>query len=254
MIYTQEFGEATKGHVILVHGLGEHFRRHYRLIKRLKDEGFKVHAFDWPGHGKSLGKRGHARIEETLEIIDKMIKDIEDKPFLFGHSLGGLTVLRYAEENPEKVKGIVASSPALESGEDISTIAEKMISFLSYLFPKKTLSDSIDIDKVTRSGKALKKYEEDDLVQNEISFALARDLFHNMKKAHEEKKKLNVPSLILVGTEDEITPMVGGEKFVTGLENVKLKKFEGAFHEIFNDPEHKEEFHQIILSWLKDQS
>jgi len=254
MIYTQEFGEAKKGYVILVHGLGEHFRRHYRLIKRLKYEGFKIHAFDWPGHGKSSGKRGHAKIKDTIEIIDEMVKEIEGKPFLFGHSLGGLTVLRYAEINSKKVKGVVASSPALESGDDIPAIAQKIISFLSYLFPKKTLSGSIDINKVTRSEKALKKYEEDDLVQNEMSFALARDLFHHMKKAHKEKKKLNEPTLILVGTEDEITPMEGSERFVKDVKKVKLKKFEGAFHEIFNDPEHKEEFHQTIQNWLNDQS
>jgi len=254
MIYTQGFGEATKGHVILVHGLGEHFRRHLSLIKRVEKDGFKIHAFDWPGHGKSPGKRGHARIEETLDIIDKIVDDMEEKPFLFGHSLGGLTVLRYVEENPEKVKGVVASSPALESGEDVPVIAQKMISLLSYLFPKKILSDSIDVNKVTRSEKALKKYEEDDLVQNEMSFALARDLFQHMKIAHENKNRLNVPALLLVGTEDEITPMEGSKKFVKGLENVKLKKFEGAFHEIFNDPVYKEEFHQIILGWLNDQS
>jgi len=254
MVYNKEFGEPNNGHVILVHGLAEHFRRHHRLINQLKDDGFKVHAFDWPGHGKSPGKRGHAKIEDTLDIIDEMVDDVEEKPYLFGHSLGGLTVLRYAEINSKKVKGVVVSSPALESGEDIPAIAQKMISFLSYLFPKKTLSESIEIDKVTRSEKALKKYEEDDLVHTELSFRLARDLFQNMKKVHKEKQRLNVPSLILVGTEDEITPMEGSEKFVKDLEDVKLKKFEGAFHEIFNDPEHKEEFHQIILNWMNDQS
>ncbi len=161
---------------------------------------------------------------------------------MFGHSLGGLTVLRYAEENYKKVKGVVASSPALESGEDIPVIEQKMISFLSYLSLKKTLSGSIDINKVTRSQEALKKYEEDDLVHTELSFRLARDLFHNMKKAYKVKDRSNVPTLLLVGTEDEITPMEGS------------KKFEGALHEIFNDPKHKEEFHQIILNWLNDQS
>ncbi|MFP4002033.1 MAG: alpha/beta hydrolase, partial [Thermoplasmata archaeon] len=120
MVYIQIFGELKKEHIVLVHGLGEHFRRHEKLINRLKGEGFRVHTFDWPGHGKSPGRRGHARVQETLNIIDDIAGNIEEKPFLFGHSLGGLTVLRYAEENPDKIKGVITSSPALERSENLS--------------------------------------------------------------------------------------------------------------------------------------
>ncbi|WP_367883766.1 alpha/beta hydrolase [Thermococcus peptonophilus] len=59
---------------------------------------FAVYTFDWPGHGKSRGKRGgHTSVEEAMEIIDSIIEELCEKPFLFGHSLGGLTVIRYAE-------------------------------------------------------------------------------------------------------------------------------------------------------------
>lgn len=61
LCHIQKSSEKQKGHLILVHGLGEHFHRHYRLIDRLKASGFKVHTFDWPGHGRSPGKRGHLR-------------------------------------------------------------------------------------------------------------------------------------------------------------------------------------------------
>ncbi|MFW6144178.1 MAG: alpha/beta hydrolase, partial [Candidatus Natronoplasma sp.] len=96
MVYTEDFGEAEKGELILVHGLGEHFRRHRRLIEKAKEHGYRVHAFDWPGHGKSKGPRGHARIEQAMDILNDLVEDAEGEPFLFGHSLGGLTVLRYA--------------------------------------------------------------------------------------------------------------------------------------------------------------
>lgn len=80
----------------------------------LNEAGFAVYTFDWPGHGKSPGKRGHTSVEEAMEIIDSIIKELGEKPFLFGHSLGGLTVIRYAETRPDKIRGgVVASSPAL---------------------------------------------------------------------------------------------------------------------------------------------
>lgn len=102
MIYKVKLGNPEKGGIILVHGLGEHSGRYGKLIKMVNDAGFAVYAFDWLRHGKSGGKRGHATIEQTMEIIDEIIGEIEEKPFLFGHSLGGLTVVRYAETRPPR--------------------------------------------------------------------------------------------------------------------------------------------------------
>lgn len=257
MVYSQEFSEPTNGHVILVHGLGEHFRRHHRLIDRLEDDGFKVHAFDWPGHGNSPGKRGHARIKEAIEIIDDFADNIDEKPFLFGHSLGGLTVLRYAEEHPDKIKSVISSSPVLKKSEDLSSFTVKLVSFLSHIFPKKTISNSLDVEEITRSKKERKKYRKDDLVHDRISLALSKDIFKNIDIAHEKKERIDSPLLLLVGTEDKICPKEGAERFIDDLDlekDKKIKKFEGSHHEIFNDPEHKEKFHETILRWVRDHS
>ncbi len=254
MLHTEKFGEADNGHLIVVHGLGSHFRRQYRLIKRAKKRGYKIHTFDWPGHGESDGPRGHARINKTIDIIDDMVEGLEEKPFLFGHSLGGLTVLRYAEENPEAVKGVISSSPALKSSESI--FVKKIISLLAKLFPKKTISNSIDVKEVTRSEEERKEYTQDDYVHDKISLALASDLFVNIDKAHEKNDRLSAPLLLLAGTGDKITPIEGAERFFESLdlEGKEFRKFEGAYHEIFNDPEYEEEFHDEILDWLEDHS
>lgn len=252
MVYTQKFGEPVKGRVILCHGLGDHLRRHHRLINRLKNNGYTVHAFDWPGHGRSPGKRGDTSIEETLKIIDDTVDNIDEEPFLFGHSLGGLTVLRYAEKNPDKIRGVISSSPALQRSDDMSPTAIKILSSLSHMFPWITVSNSIDIDDVSRSEKAKERYRQDSMVHDRISLRLVRDLFHDMDRTHEDKNRLDIPVLILAGTADKITPVEGSKRFIADLEveDKELKIFPGAFHEIFNDPEFKVKFHDCILRWL----
>ncbi len=119
MIYKTKFGKG-KDWVITVHGLGEHCGRYEGLIKMLNDEGFAVYTFDWPGHGKSDGKRGHARVEDALGIINEIIDEINKKPFILGHSLGGVTAIRYAELYPSRIKGMIASAPALAHGDNTS--------------------------------------------------------------------------------------------------------------------------------------
>ncbi|AEC51986.1 lysophospholipase [Pyrococcus sp. NA2] len=96
-VYRIRIGNPERGYIVLIHGLGEHIGRYEKFIEKLVKNGFCVIGFDWPGHGKSRGKRGHTSIEEALEIINEIISEIGEKPFLFGHSLGGLTVIRYAQ-------------------------------------------------------------------------------------------------------------------------------------------------------------
>ena len=254
MVHTQKFGEPVNGHIVIVHGIGEHYRRHHRLISKVKESGYKVHTFDWLGHGKSDGPRGHARIEETMKIIDNIIEDIDEKPFLYGHSLGGLTVLRYVEENPDKIKSVISSSPALKRSEDLSIITIKLVSLLSKLFPKKIISNSVDVEDVTRSKEDRKKYKKDDMVHDKVSLALTKDIFRNIDKAHERKDEIDPPLLMLVGTEDKICPIEGAEKLFSDFqqnEDKKIKRFEGAYHEIFNDPEWEEDFHDEIIRWIE---
>src|SRR5688572_17539744 len=49
---------ASRGTVLLVHGLGEHCGRYEHVAARLTGRGWDVVGHDLRGHGKSGGKRG----------------------------------------------------------------------------------------------------------------------------------------------------------------------------------------------------
>ena len=85
----------------------------------LNKKGMAVSVFVCPGNGKSSGKRGHTSINAGINIIDKIIDEIGEKPFLFGNSMVGLTAVRYAEIYPNKIKGLVASAPVLAIAKNI---------------------------------------------------------------------------------------------------------------------------------------
>jgi len=255
-VYKAHFGEPKLGWVVLVHGLGEHSGRYRRLIRELNDAGFAVYTFDWPGHGKSPGKRGHTSVEEALEIIDSLIEEIGEKPFLFGHSLGGLTVIRYAETRPEKIRGVVASSPALAKSPKTPGFMVALAKLLGKIAPGITLSNGLDPNLLSRNPEAVKRYIEDPLVHDRISAKLGRSIFENMELAHREAKEIKVPVLLLVGTGDVITPPEGARRLFEELtvEDKSLREFEGAYHEIFEDPEWAEDFHRAIVEWLVGHS
>ncbi|ASJ12748.1 alpha/beta hydrolase [Thermococcus thioreducens] len=251
-VYRAKFGEPKLGWVVLVHGLGEHSGRYGRLISMLTDAGFAVYAFDWPGHGKSPGKRGHTSIEEAMNIIDGIIEEIGERPFLFGHSLGGLAVIRYAETRPYKIRGVVASSPALAKSPETPDFMVALAKFLGKIAPGIVLSNGLDPKLLSRNPEAVKRYVEDPLVHDRISARLGRSIFKNMELAHREAERIKVPILLLIGTGDVITPPEGSRRFFEKLavEDREIREFKGAYHEIFEDPEWANEFHRAIVEWL----
>ncbi|WP_048148833.1 alpha/beta hydrolase [Palaeococcus ferrophilus] len=255
-LYRAKFGTPERGWVVLVHGLGEHSGRYGKLIELLNGAGFGVYAFDWPGHGKSPGKRGHTSVEEAMKIIDSIIEELGEKPFLFGHSLGGLTVIRYAETRPDKIMGVVASSPALAKSPKTPSFMVALAKVLGRITPGLSLSNGLDPKLLSRNPDAVKRYIEDPLVHDRISGKLGMSVFDNMERAHKEAERIKAPVLLLVGTADIITPPEGSRRL---FEELKVKdktimEFKGAYHEIFEDPEWGEEFHRAIVEWLVSHS
>ncbi len=256
MIYKTKSGKGEKGWAVIVHGLGEHSGRYKRLIEMLNESGIGVYTFDWPGHGKSGGKRGYAKVEDGIRIIDEIVDEIGEKPVIFGHSLGGLTVIRYAEVHPDKIKGTVASAPSIAKPRDTSKFSVGLAKFLGIILPKMTINNTIDPHTLSRNEEAVKNYIDDPLVHDRISLALARSLFVNIEKVNEEVGKITKPLLILNGTEDVLSPIEGARNFMKKLKikDKTLREFEGAYHEIFEDPEWADEFQKTIVEWIKSHA
>lgn len=256
MVYKKTSGKPIKGWVIIVHGLGEHCGRHNRLMEMLTEKGFSVIAFDWPGHGKSEGKKGHGTIEDGLSIIHELIEEINDKPFLIGYSLGGLTVIRYAELHPNNVKGAIASAPALAPPQRISPLVARMAKSLGLIVPFLSINNTIKPKDISRNKKAVTCYANDPLVHDRLSLGLARSYLLHMEMAHRDAERIMAPLLILTGTSDVLAPPSGSYKFMQKLntKDKKLQEFEGAYHEIFEDPEWADKFHETILQWLYEHT
>ena len=108
------------GSVLLVHGLGDHAGRYLELAEAMTRAGFAVIAYDQRGHGGSTGKRGHAAsfsvFLDDLEAVLTWAREVEGvvhPPFLYGHSMGGLVLLRYLQTRQTAVPGIILSAPWL---------------------------------------------------------------------------------------------------------------------------------------------
>ncbi|MCX7845712.1 MAG: lysophospholipase [Dictyoglomaceae bacterium] len=249
MIYYFKKGKPERGWILLVHGLGEHIGRYEGLIEELLKKHFGVIGFDLPGHGKSKGKRGDTSIEEIIIIINNLTKEIE-RFFIFGHSLGGLVAIRYAQEYPEKIKALIASAPVLYLKTDF--ITKIFANIFVKIFPSITLDNRLNLNYLSRNKKAIEKYMKDPLVHRRISLRLGNSMLKNIEIAHKKAELISVPTLFLIPSEDKIVPPIGAKIFFS---NMKISdkfyiEFPGGYHELFEDEEHSEKFYEQIYNFL----
>jgi len=253
MVFIREEG-VSKDKILLIHGLGEHSGRYWNFIERAIKEGLAVLTFDLPGHGRSRGIRGHAPLKKILNIIENITKNVKEPLIVFGHSLGGLIAARYVEKGG-KAKMLILSSPGFDyDRKKVSNGLVNLAKILAAVVPFLPMSNRIDPNLLSRNKDTVYKYTHDPLVHDKISIALARDFFIESQKAVEEARKINIPTLVLIGTEDKVTPPEGARKFFKNLgsRDKKLIEYEGAYHEIFEDPEYSEKFYNDIFTFIKD--
>uniref|UniRef100_A0A7V3VTC3 Monoacylglycerol lipase n=1 Tax=Mesoaciditoga lauensis TaxID=1495039 RepID=A0A7V3VTC3_9BACT len=246
--------ENSKAKVIIVHGLGEHVARYDVISKEFNDAGLEMAGFDQRGHGKNAGKKGH------IENFDLFLKDLDsfvgmeksDKPlFMLGHSLGGLIAARYVEEYPEKVKGVILSSGAFSS-ENVSNSLKILSCTFSVLFPTLTFNNGIDPKTLSRNDKVIEEYKKDPLVHDKITARFSCQLFKNIDLVFERVSKFTTPVLLTAGSEDHVVPPSGTKRLFSSIpaKDKEMKIFDGAYHEIFCDPQLSSEFRKKIVDWI----
>jgi alpha-beta hydrolase superfamily lysophospholipase len=221
--------------------------------------GYAVCAFDLRGHGKSEGRKGYvARFTDYLEDLDRFCdlahREYAAAPlFLVGHSVGGLIAVSYATTRGNSFQGLVLSAPTLKPGESVTPLTMTLASVLSSLTPGIGVS-TIDASAVSRDRGVVEAYVSDPLVyRGKISARLGAELIRAMKELPPKLPKIRLPLLILHGTADRLSNIDGSSMLyrLAGSGDKTLKKYEGLFHEVFNEPE-SENVLRDVESWLED--
>ncbi len=232
--------------IVFHHGLGEHCNRYLRMIEFFKEDGFSFFSYDIRGHGRSAGKRGDGEsilrlvldLEEFLYFLKKEYKI--EKPFLLGHSLGGLVTSYFTirHTNQEEIKALILSAPALHLNLNAIQYLKKMIGqILIHINKEMILKSEIEPKFISHDSTIVEEYIKDPLVHPYLSIRLGMDIIHSLKFVHKHCKKIKIPVWIGHGTNDKITSMEGSKNFFNKIssENKILKLYNGLYHEIFNE-------------------
>jgi pimeloyl-ACP methyl ester carboxylesterase len=97
--------------LLCVHAIGHGSADSAGLRARWR-EGYRVIAFDWPGHGRSGADSVPPSGERFAEVLEGFCAALDLPPvILVANSIGGNAAVRFAARRPERVRALVLSNP-----------------------------------------------------------------------------------------------------------------------------------------------
>lgn len=226
--------------LIFIHGAGNTSYTWYNQISITGPNYYQL-ALDLPGHGRSNGD-GYSEIEKYSEFMYSFINTLGfEHVVLSGHSMGGAIVQDFALRYPSKLKKaiLIGTGAKLRVAKEVLENTKKGYSYSHYAYSPKTDKELINL--------AEKEFSLTDPMVRYNDF-IACDNFNVMDKI----KMINTDTLIIVGRDDQLTPIKYAEFLNREIKNSELKIIDDAGHNVMW--EKPEEVNLTIKSFLEEEN
>lgn len=110
-LFSRVLGSGNETDLIILHGLLGSADNWQTLGKKYADE-YKVHLIDARNHGRSPNDKHHSYNLMVSDLLKYLDDNGIEKATLLGHSMGGKTVMHFAELHPERVSKLIVADIA----------------------------------------------------------------------------------------------------------------------------------------------
>lgn len=252
-LYIESTGEGPE--LLLLHGWGLHGGVWDSLLPRLTPH-VKVTRVDLPGHGRS---RGLPMPQSLTELALQAMASVPPGTVVLGWSLGGLVALEAALRMPQRLRGLVLANttPRFVTGSDWphAMPPEQLQEFAAGLAQdyKETLQRFLSLQvRGDESARAsLRQLRESLFAHGEPdtgSLATGLKLLQD-SDLRGEARRIALPTLVLAGGYDRLTPSGAGEWLAGNIPGARLMLFPKSAHAPFIS--HADAFTDALLSFMR---
>ncbi len=272
--------------VQLAHGMIDYVGRYKELAQYLTSQGYVLVGNDHLGHGRTAAssedfgffaeRDGYKLVVDDLYKVNRCVsQEYPDKPIiLIGHSMGSFLARLYAVKYPDSIAALIihgtgGPNPLLAPGVAIAKLIRlikgsrhrsKLINTLAFgsynsKFPKEEGENAW----LTREISMVADRDTDPYTSFKFTVSGYLDLFaalgNSNKKGWFEAFPKKLPTLVISGDADPVGNYGKGVLFVydslraAGVENLTLKLYPEARHELFNERNRAEVF-EFMGEWL----
>ena len=248
LFYKIDHAENAQASAMIIHGFGDHCGRYDDFIDYLLTLGISVIRFDYRGHGRSEGRRGH--IMSFGEYLDDLesIMVIHDQNFelkhkvLFAHSNGALIATHALAQLPElqSWSAAILSSPFYAIKVKVPKWKSFLGSKLSKLIPTLGLPTDLEPSHMSHDQDIIDAYATDPLIGRVASARWLTETLQAHDQVKDQLAQINIPVLMQLAGEDYIADsQLASALFEHLSSKIKtLKQYDDLYHEIwFEDAE-----------------
>ena len=215
--------DAKRPTLLMIHGAGGRAQVWRNQVYPLKSS-LNTLAIDLPGHGNTAGNAGNTIGEYAKWLIKTLDAFFPQQPYVMGHSMGGAIVQETAFLNPSLMKGIIlvgtgprlGVAPAFLKGllENFENMVETIIGY--------AYAPNVD-RRLINDGAALMKKSGAAVVHGDFMACNQFDM-------RDRITHITLPTLILCGEKDQLTPPSLSEKLKNAIPESRRDIIPSAGH------------------------
>lgn len=283
-LFVSEPAGEPRALVLILHGMAEHYGRYDRLAEALSRAGYAAGGYDQRGHGAGTEKAGSfggtggwQALVDDVAVAANAFRGLfpGKKLVVFGHSMGSFIAREHAIRHGKEISGLVLSGTGWWSGA-LCTLG-RLMAVAAGAFDRQELpSPLMNWIVFSRNNRPFKRsgarfawlsrdqgevaaYADDPLCGFPLTAAAYRDFFNGLLCLTDLRRLGSIPPSLPVylfsGEEDPVGARGQGVRTVkkqytdAGLENVTLRLYPGARHEMLHEL-NRDEAIEDLVSWL----
>jgi pimeloyl-ACP methyl ester carboxylesterase len=252
-VYIQEEGPKSGPAVVLLHAAGGWSGVWKQTMDALADAGCHAIALDMPplGFSEKPATPRYSREDQAKRLIGALDALNIEKATLVGHSFGARAVAQAALEHPERVGRLVFASAAINFGTPAPSLKGNIIGTLLSIQPLRRAFTAATLTNPSFTRKLLQMFvykpesATDDWVGVYQAFLKVEGSTNGVadwlpelinerdtSKSSDEKAyaAIHVPTLVLWGDKDSVTPLSDGEHLAKLIPEAELEVLPGVGH------------------------
>lgn len=221
---------------VLVNGLTQYIKIWEPFRDALVARGYRVATFDLLGQGRSDKPSLFIEQDDQVAVLREIVAELGQRPvFLAGISFGGVIALRYAIAHSDTIAGLVPMSSFAELSPQLLMLGKALRNGLvlggtdylqDLLFPM-NVSDAYIAARIDRLEEAKRKGW---LINDLYALQNLMESFFDFEPLTPQLSAIRVPTLILNGEFDFLTPRKLHETLRTHIPNNKLVIIPRVYH------------------------
>lgn len=240
--------------LILLHGMSNNSQSWRRQLQNLK-ESFTVIAWDAPGYGQSSDPSKEFReFSQFADVLKGFLEQFHyESVYLLGHSMGAAIAIDFTYRFPSMVKSLILSdatrgAAALDEEENGKRLKQRLHS-IETLNPKEIAKNRVNALLAPNPNEEVK--EEAEKIMGQVRPAGYRAVAYSLSCLNQMDmlQAISIPTLIIYGELDSVTPVSEAKIFHEKIKNSKLVTIPETGHLCYQEDSNS--FNQHVSAFLK---